>query len=223
MPLLRPIFSLIAVVLLFSLTSYGQVDSVTTAADTSRIEMASGLFISVDYGKLATIASEFESKLEASIGFQLSNRISPILQAGYAVLNPANAFENGIYESSGYYVKLGVNYLMPLDNTNTIYAGLRYGFSSFEDEGSYQIASDIFDTYTVNFGEKDQTATWFELVMGSEKKLRMENLYLGGQLSMRFINTRDKFSPVDSYAIPGYGRTFDESIPAVNLYIKYLF
>ncbi|MEM9856701.1 MAG: DUF6048 family protein, partial [Bacteroidota bacterium] len=176
-----------------------------------------------DYGKLITAASDFESKFEAAVGFQLANRIVPTVHVGYATIRPQTAFENGTYESSGVYGRIGFNYLIPLDNTNTYYAGLRYGLSTFEDKGSASIDSDIFETYTIDFGESDQTATWFEVVIGTEKKLRYYNIYLGGLFSLRFINSRNKFVPIDTYAIPGYGRTLDNSVPAFNLYVRYLF
>ncbi|MEM7109124.1 MAG: DUF6048 family protein, partial [Bacteroidota bacterium] len=194
-----------------------------TIQDTTRIQTKSGLFITVDYGKLATLASDFESKVEASIGVQLLNRLVPVIEVGFSTLNPRTAFENGTYESTGIYGRFGINYLIPFDNTNTYYAGLRYGLSAFEDEGNYIIESDIFETYSIPFGESSQTATWFEVVLGSEKKVRNYNIYLGGLFRLRFISTRDRFVPIDTYAIPGYGRTLDETVPAFNLYIKYLF
>ncbi|MEM6524603.1 MAG: DUF6048 family protein [Bacteroidota bacterium] len=204
-------------------TTYTAADSTEITSDTTRIQTRSGLFLAIDYGKLATAVSDFESKFEASIGFQLSNRLAPVLEIGYAILNPRTAFENGTYESAGVYGRFGINYLIPLDNINIYYAGLRYGLSSYEDEGNYIIESDIFETYSVDFGESNQTATWFEIVLGSEKKIRNYNIYLGGLFRLRFINTRDKFVPIDTYSIPGYGRTLDKSVPALNLYVKYLF
>ncbi|MEM1406604.1 MAG: DUF6048 family protein [Bacteroidota bacterium] len=227
MRLLRHIFSLLAISLCYT-TSGAQgepavvSDSTNLALDSTRIQVPTGLFITLDYGKLATLVSDFESKFAISVGFQLANRISPEMQLGYANLSPQNAFENGTYESKGFYSRMGVNYLIPFDNTNMFYVGLKYGLSLFEDEGNYQISSDIFETYSVDFGEQDQTATWFEVVLGSEKKLRKEKVYLGGQFTLRFANSRDKFSPIDTYAIPGYGRALDKSVPVLNLYIKYL-
>ncbi|MEM9297568.1 MAG: DUF6048 family protein [Bacteroidota bacterium] len=228
MRLLQHISSLLVISLCYT-TSVAQgelaiaSDSSNLALDSTRIQVREGLFITLDYGKLATLVSDSESKFAISVGFQLANRISPEIQLGYASVSPQNAFENGTYESKGFYSRIGVNYLIPFDNTNMFYAGLRYGLSLFEDEGVYEISSDIFETFSDDFGEQDQTATWFEIVLGSEKKLRNEKVYLGGQFSLRFANSRDKFAPIDTYAIPGYGRTLDKSVPALNLYIKYLF
>ena len=182
-----------------------------------------GLEVYLDYGKLITQFSEFESKLEAGIAIQLSNKLAPNFQAGYATLEPATAFENGTYKSTGYYGRIGVNYLIPFDNTNNFFVGVKYALAFYEDEGMYEISSDIFDTYSVSFSEKDLEANWFELVIGSEKKLKSEKWAVGGQFTFRVMNQRDKFSPVDTYAIPGYGRTLDRTVPAVNVYLKYKF
>lgn len=191
--------------------------------DTTRLQVKTGLALYIDYGKLSTLFTEFERKAEVGLAVHLSNRLSPNVQIGWALLTPQNAFENGVYESTGYYGRFGLNYLLPFDNVNTFSVGLKYGLSFFDDEGSYAIASDVFETYSVEFGETGQRATWFEVVLGSERKLRNENFVVGGHFSLRILNSRDRFSPVDIYAIPGYGRTFDETVPAVNIYIKYFF
>ncbi len=211
----RCIFSLIT--LFSTLPGHAQ-----TEADTV-FTIDSGLEIYIDYGKLATVLTEFETKLEVGIAVQLSNRLAPNFQVGYGSLQPNTAFENSVYESTGYYGRFGVNYLLPFDNVNHFFAGLKYGISFYEDEGTYEISSEIFDTYRVSFGEQDLTADWFEIILGSEKKLRVENLSLGGQFALRILNTRSKFTPIDTYAIPGYGRTLDKTVPAINLYLKYRF
>ncbi|MEM9859833.1 MAG: DUF6048 family protein, partial [Bacteroidota bacterium] len=111
-------------------STYTQAEQSETTTDTTQIITPSGLFILIDYGKLITAASDFESKFEAAVGFQLANRIVPTVHVGYATVRPQTAFENGTYESSGVYGRIGFNYLIPLDNTNTYYAGLRYGLST---------------------------------------------------------------------------------------------
>ena len=211
---LQLIFSTLAI--LAFLPCHGQDEE-----DSTRLQVRTGLALYIDYGKLATITSDFERKLEGGIAVHLANRISPNVQVGWGRLNPQNAFENGEYESTGYYGRFGINYLLPFDNFNTFSLGVKYGLSFFDDEGSYEIASEIFDTYAVEFGETGQSATWFEVVFGSEKKLNNDHFVVGGQFALRILNSRDKFTPVDTYAIPGYGRTFDKTVPAVNLYLKY--
>ena len=191
--------------------------------DSTTFVINTGLELYVDYGKLATLPSDFESKLEVGIAVQLVNRLSPNFQVGYGSLQPNSAFENGVYQSTGYYGRFGINYLLPFDNINSFFFGLKYGLSFYEDEGSYEISSDIFDTYRVSFGEEDLSADWFEIILGSEKQTKIKNLSIGGQFAFRIINNRSNFTPVDTYAIPGYGRTFDQTVPALNLYLKYKF
>ena len=192
-------------------------------ADSVVYSINTGLEIYIDYGKLATLLTDFETKLEVGVSVQLANRLSPNLQVGYGSLQPNSAFENGVYESTGYYGRFGVNYLLPFDNVNSFFLGLKYALSFYEDEGTYEISSDIFDTYRVSFGEADLTADWFEIILGSEKQLKTKNLVAGGQFALRILNNRSRFNPVDTYAIPGYGRAFDQTVPALNVYLKYKF
>lgn len=187
-----------------------------------KIVVKSGPQIYLDYGKLLLRATEFESKFEAGVAYTFGFRLQPNFQYGIATLEPATAIENGEYKSEGSYWRVGINYIIPFDNTNTFYAGVKYGQSKFEDSGSYLIESEYWPTYTDGFERKGLEADWFELVLGSEKKMS-DNVFIGGMFGLRFIYERSKEEFIDIYAIPGYGRTTDKSTPYVNLYVKYRF
>ncbi|MEO1098511.1 MAG: hypothetical protein AAFX57_12245 [Bacteroidota bacterium] len=95
MRLLQHISSLLVISLCYT-TSVAQgelaiaSDSSNLALDSTRIKVREGLFITLDYGKLATLVSDSESKFAISVGFQLANRISPEIQLGYASVSPQN-------------------------------------------------------------------------------------------------------------------------------------
>lgn len=203
--------------------SLAQSDSTKTQSDSSRLEVKSGLQVYVDYGKILTLFTEFESKLEAGVAYQLKNRFSPNFQIGQSTLEPSVAFENGEYKSEGIYARVGIDYTLPFDATNLFYVGLKYGFSSFSESLTYTISTSLWPDPAQPFENDDATASWTELVIGSEKKMQNSNWRIGGYFALRVLIDRDTFDPIDTFTIPGYGRTADDTVPAINLYVKYAF
>jgi len=183
----------------------------------------SGVEVFLDYGKILTLASDFESKWEFGVGYRYKSRVAVTVHLGMAELNPQEAYENGTYTSEGRYGSAGLNYLLPLDATNTLYLGVQYGMSMYEDSYTYTLSSTIWPDFNDSEQREDLEADWFGLVIGSEKKLGPNGFYLGGEFSIRKLNSYNEFEPVDTYAIPGYGRSADKTVPAISLYIKYLF
>ncbi len=126
--------------------------------------------------------------------------------------------ENINVEGSGSYIRLGIDY-----NTygnwygmqNSIYVGVRYGFSTFE-----QTLNDyVIFTGTDYFGENRITepitvdglnAGWVELVLGLKAEI-FNNLYLGVNVSLRNLITEKTPDSFDNLYIPGFGRTNDFS------------
>lgn len=207
------IFSLI--LLLVAGTTFGQ--------DSTRISIKGGPQLYVDYGKLLTLASDFEQKFEVGVAYQFKNRIQLNFNYGSATIYPEAAIENGSYTSEGTYWRAGLNYLIPIDATSRLYLGAKYSQSKFNDEGDYSIESELWDTYSGSFKRSDFEADWFEFVFGTEKVIFKGHIIMGAQTGVRFINERDKAEFIDIYTIPGYGLTTDKSAPFLNLFIKYQF
>ena len=192
------------------------------ATDSVRVKN-SGLEVYLDYGKLITLASDFESKWSAGVGYRLKDKIMLSAEAGMASLDPNNAYENGTYHSEGIFGSISLNYILTVKPGNFLYLGVGYGMSMYEDEYSYTIANSIWPDATETTSRKDLQADWAFINIGSEKKLDIKGIYLGAVFSIQKQLNYDQFEPIDTYAIPGYGRTSDETVPALNLYIKYLF
>lgn len=125
---------------------------------------------------------------------------------------------NVIASAKGSYAKVGVNY-NAYDNwigmQNLIFAGLRYGFSTFSTE------LQEYSIYTRNtYFEPDTriepqeftnlTASWIELQLGIKVEV-LTNVYLGGhvQLKRRIAQSTSNF--FDNLYIPGFNRTYDDS------------
>lgn len=183
----------------------------------------SGLGIIIDYGKLLTYTTDFESKLALGLSYTHKSNLSLMLTAGIAELNPKTAYENGEFYAKGMFGTAGINYLLPIDQTNSLYIGGAYGVSKYEDKYTYAIGSSIWPDFEQSVSHKDLMASWASLVIGSEHKMKIKHLTLGGNFQLRYLLEYDEQSPIDTYAIPGYGRTTDNTVPAINLYIKFTF
>lgn len=197
--------------------------SLYAQSDTTKIQTTGGAQIMVDYGKLLTFPSDFESKWEIGIAYQFSSRFQPNFSFGMGTLEPDAAIENGAYRSEGSYWRAGINYLLPLDNTNRLFVGIKYAQTAFDDSGTYQIESELWPLFEGEFSRTGHSADWFELILGSEKIFSNGHIILGGQTGVRFINERSEAEFIDIYSIPGYGLATDSSTPFLNLYVKYQF
>ncbi len=202
-------------------------------ATTGKKKFLSGVEISVDYGKLLLIPSKFEDKMEFGLNIRFYEHFILAAEYGMATLDPLKAYDNAIYYNvKGSYFRGGLDYALPVDTKNSLYFGFRYGASQFEDRGKILIDSEFWPDYEEEFGDADLTASWYELIFGSETQLLIgksesrifiQNLFLGWKFRFRILGTFDNREEPRVYAIPGYGRTFDKTIPALNFYIKYRF
>jgi len=181
----------------------------------------------LDYGKLLTIPFAFETKYEGGIAFLLLEQFSMIFEAGSATLSPKGAFTNGSYESKGFYYRLGLGYVKSKDLEHYIGISLRYGAASFDEYGriSVKSTSGIQDDLVRTINRKDLTASWWELVVSTDRQLfkNAEMFWIGFNLRMRMLQSYDSQEEIDVYAIPGYGRAFDKTIPAANFFLKIKF
>ncbi len=206
----------------------------TISVDSTRFKFLSGVEIYLDYGKVLTLATKFESKYEGGINLRFYGRLVLAGEFGYAVLNPLKAYDNAVsYTITGNYFRAGIDYYINLDKKNSMYGGIRYGSSRFSDEGEFLLESDFWEDYGESFGSDNLHADWFEIIFGSETRLNIgksakeENprggFFLGWKARIRILWHFENREEPRVYAIPGYGRTFDNSIPALNLYVKYRF
>ena len=204
-------------------------DSTTTAiasADTVKIVrkfLTIGPYI--DLTKLFTIPTDFETKYELGLELRFSERFSLYGEWGSATTTPEEAYTNGIYESSGTYYRLGLGYVGQLDPKHDIGISFRYGASTFDEDVRIFInsPSEVQGPFNRNVVDRsDLTANWWEVVLYSDQQLlqNSELFWLGFNLRLRILDSYDAQDVPDVYAIPGYGRSFDKTIPAINFFLK---
>jgi hypothetical protein len=121
------------------------------------------------------------------------------------------------FTTKGSYLKVGFDYNAYenwLDMENIISIGLRYGFSTFNQElNSYKIynANPYFgETPPVASGAKfnDLTASWIEVVAGLKAKV-FDNVFIGFSLRLNRLVSNKKPGNFDNLYIPGFNRTYD--------------
>lgn len=214
--------------LLFTLVSFsvmGQ-DSLQVISDPIEEQMPkpvlSSIAFSVDYGKLVSQFLKTESKYEFGGQIEFKDRWAVLGEYGFSTLNPNGAYQNAEYQSEGSYFRAGFGYKIDFTPKNNLYFSARYARADFKDQGTIDIssASGLYNDLNEPFRREGLSAQWYELVMSSEAKV-WKSLYAGFHLRLRIMDKYDKQEPLDVYSIPGYGRTFDRTIPALNLYIKY--
>ena len=96
---------------------------------------------------------------------------------------------------------------------NMIYAGMRYGVSSFSQQlNSYAIynTNPYFgqDILTPNQKFDGLTAHWVEFVAGVKAEL-FSNLFLGFSVRMNYLVSNKKPEGFDNLYIPGFNRTYE--------------
>jgi len=207
-------FSLIA----WSISCFAQTEEEADSVQYTRLVSPS---IYIDYGKLLTIPSTIETKYEGGLELLFLEHFPLIIEVGQATLTPEGAYTNGTYESEGIYYRIGTGYVGPLNPKNNIGVTFRYAASTFDEDGRIFIESPsgTQDSFIQSIQRENLKASWYEVVVYSDRKLS-DLFRIGLNLRLRILANYDERSPVDVYAIPGYGRSFDSTIPAFNLFFK---
>ena len=134
------------------------------------------------------------------------------------------------FTTKGTYFKVGFDYNAYenwLDMENMIYAGMRYGVSSFSQTlNTYTIydPTNYYGENTIVSGEKFNglTASWLEVVGGVKAKI-LNNFYLGFSVRLNYLVSNKKPDNFDNLYIPGFNRTYDGKFGAgFNYTLSYM-
>lgn len=200
----------------------GEEEEFVKVKDTTNYPLLTEIQLFLDYGKLLTLPFDFERKFEGGAQVLFENRYLLSFSYGHGSIWPKNAYKNVNYNATGSYIKPGLFYQMTINPKNKISGGVQYGLASFDDMGhpTIESGSGLFEPYEREFSRTGLTANWWELGIQSESNWR-GNFWLGFRLSFRKLIEYDNPGNPDVLVVPGYGRTNSNSVPAVNLYLKY--
>jgi hypothetical protein len=192
-----------------------------SVAENVKIPVIRRLEFSLDYLKLVSFALPAETKMEGGLAIITKPNIGISLEFGYAAKMPEEHFKNAEYQVDGLYGRAGLSYHYPFDPNTNFFLGAKYGMSNFQDEATFSIESSLWTPYEDSFKRTGLSGQWVEFIAGSESRFK-GNFYFGFIFRFRALISHDDFTPLNVYAVPGYGRTMDKTIPALNLYIKYM-
>ena len=129
--------------------------------------------------------------------------------------------EIGQYHTQGTYWRLGadINLFRNDPDKSVLSVGFRYGNSSFNDQLTTTLSSDVYGNPVVTFQNENVNADWYEVVAGL--KVAVWKLWLGYNLRLKLgIDTFNDmtFAP---YEVPGYGLAAEKDYWEFNYYIMY--
>jgi len=184
--------------------------------------------IAFDYLKLHTLLVDESEKWEGAVNFRILDKVSVIGEYGIAELSPQDAYENSEYQSAGGYFRIGLDYHLTVVPNNFLMLGFRFAQSSFDERISYEIGNPIFENEFGELNRENLSATWYEFVVTSEKKVKKirkkdipDFLSIGFKFRLKSLQEYDNFPDFEVKNIPGYGRTNMKLNPEFNLYIKF--
>ena len=176
-----------------------------------------GIRVGGDLSKLARTAFESGySGFEVQGDLRFSKRFYAAVEIGFEDREwdkdqlAANA--------NGSYIKIGGDfnaYRNWIGMNNAIFAGLRYGFSSFSQElTSYR----IYTTDTTFPAEirtdprefSELNASWVEFILGVKTEI-FTNLFLSINVQLKHLISEKQPDNFDNLVIPGFNRTYDFS------------
>lgn len=196
--------------------------------DTSEVRR-SALHLTFDYGKWLERIITDQQKWEIGAGFLIKDRYNITAEYGQAKLLPQNVVNNGDYEATGSYWRAGFDYFMKPTLRAYLSVGLLYARSSFDDQVTVKISSEIWENLDETYNRNGLSAQWLEFVLNSEgpifKKDKgfLSTLYWGTKLRVRFFISETATDRFEIYAVPGYGTRNSPILLAGNLFLKFRF
>ncbi len=204
-------------ILFFSTFSIRAQEENTTDNDTIVKTNKYGLRLGVDLSKpLRTLVDDDYSGFEIMGDFRISHRFYVAAEIGNE--KDERSESNLVSSTKGSYIKVGADfnaYNNWIGMNNAIFAGLRYGFSTFDQELlSYGIytGDNTFPGATIEepIEYSGLAAHWAEFIFGVKTEI-FTNLYVSIQLQLKHLITEDKPENFDNLYIPGFNRTYDFS------------
>ena len=174
---------------------------------------------------------ERSQKYEGGLEWLLFDKVQIFAEAGYTKINPKNLYKNIDYQSEGRFYRLGMGYLAYLDEVNRLGLGVRFAESSFKDEGVIFINSETINSPMKNdFERSDLQATWMEIVLNSEKQLRLNKdvpasywnkfFSIGIMIRYKMLLDYPSYQPIEVFSIPRLWQTHQQKKPRFQSVFK---
>lgn len=168
-----------------------------------------GVSVGIDVVGPIMQALSSRGHIEGMLRVNILETYFPILEIGYSKCNHTdeNTFVN--YKANAPYFRVGldVNLANNKFSGNRIFAGMRYGFTSFEYDVSSQPVEDFIGGSSVPFHltALEGNKHWAELLFGIETRIT-SFLQLGWALRYKFGLSEKSSYMGKPWYVPGYGR-----------------
>lgn len=158
---------------------------------------------------------------EIALRANLKNRFLPVVEIGYGKADAINDGNDLHYKTSAPYFRIGIDYNIFHKKTQLpgyIYAGLRYGMSSFSyDVDGPDMTDPNYDGVNVvpySFSGVKSSAKWMEIVFGVKVKI-YKSFCMGWSVRYkRRLSVEGHENSIPWY-VPGYGK--NNSSSSLNL------
>lgn len=176
-----------------------------------------GVRVGIDLAKpLRTLLEDGYSGFEIVGDFRVTKRFYAAVELGNEKKDWIEPYVSA--KTSGSYAKIGFDfnaYENWLGMTNSINLGLRYGFSTFQQELlSYRIYTDnpAFPSQTVHLPQKYKglSGHWAEFIFSIKTEI-VKNLYISINAQLKRSISEDQPENFANLYIPGFHRTYDYS------------
>ena len=209
-----------SLLLLYPLAGNGQARKATAKekAEEKEVPLYQGTSVGVEIAGLGSylLGSDILSS-EIAVQANFKNRFLPVVEVGYGKADAINDGNDLHYKTSAPYFRIGIDYNVFHKKTHLpgyLYAGLRYGMSSF----SYDISGpDMTDpnyggeiTVPYSYSSIKSTASWVEAVVGLKVKI-YKSFCMGWSVRYKkriSITEHDNSIP---WYVPGFGKNAGSS------------
>ncbi len=166
-----------------------------------------GFSVSADLvGPLMLKLSDY-GQYEAALKINLKDKYFPTVEIGYGKADHQEA--TGInYKTSAPYFRVGCdfNILKNKHDTNVLYAGFRYAYTSYKDDINHPDFKDPVWGYNVRYEVTGNSCYyhWLEAVIGVDAKI-IGPLHLGWSVRYKYRLASDEGAIDKSWYVPGFG------------------
>lgn len=134
-----------------------------------------------------------------------------------------NTEGNEPYDNNGTYFRVGVdiNFLLKDPDRNMFFIGGRYGHSDFSETLHTNQIDSVWGAQSVLLHNDDVKAHWLEITAGLKVKI-WRWFWMGYTARYKFGLSTKGNGELESYDVPGYGRTFRDTSWGFNyqLYVR---
>ena len=169
-----------------------------------------GFTVSFDVMGLAFYALSDYGTLEGALRLSLKNTWLPIVELGYGLCDRTDYNTKIHYKVNAPFIRLGCdwNFLRNKFQDNRMFAGVRWGFSTFKYDMSGPLQTDPVygGAESFDYSGTSCTSHWIEFVLGCQVKI-LANFHMGWSFRLKYHLSSTRNDGSKPYYIPGYGTT----------------